>query len=96
MSVYFIANIRIKDEDLMKMYADELGDMVDRWGGEYLAVDNSPAVLEGAWDYSRLVLIRFPDEDTLRNWYYSAEYQDVLGLRLDAASCDTIIVEGKQ
>ena len=96
MSAYFIANILIKDEALMQKYADELGDMVKRMGGEYLAVDNSPTILEGAWDYSRLVLLRFPDEETLKLWYDSAEYQKVLKFRLDATQCDTIMVKGKR
>ena len=94
MSAYFIANILIEDEKLMKQYSDELGDMVGRCGGEYLAVDDHPAVLEGDWQYSRLVLIKFPDESSLKNWYHSEEYQNVLSLRLQAAKCDTLIVKG--
>jgi len=96
MSTYFIANILIKDEALMQKYADELGDMVKRMGGEYLAIDDSPTVLEGEWDYSRLVLLRFPDEETLKHWYDSPEYQKVLKLRLDATHCNTIMVKGKR
>ena len=96
MSAYFIANILIKDEALMQKYADELGDMVKRRGGEYLAIDDSPTVLEGEWNYSKLVLLRFPDEETLKLWYDSTEYQKVLKLRLDATQCDTIMVKGKR
>jgi len=96
MSAYFIANIRITDEELMKQYGVEIGDMVSRWGGEYLAIDNAPTVLEGKWEYSRLVLLRFPDETTLKKWYNSTEYKDVLQMRLDAAECDTIMIRGNQ
>ena len=96
MSAYFIANILIEDDDLMKKYGDELGDMVKRWGGEYLAVDNDPTVLEGKWSYSRLVLLRFPDEKTLKDWYDSEEYQKVLSLRLQASKCDTVMIKGKK
>jgi len=96
MSAYFIANIRITDEKLMKQYGVEIGDMVNRWGGEYLAIDNAPTVLEGKWPYSRLVLLRFPDETTLQKWYNSSEYEKVLKMRLDAAECDTIVIRGKE
>ena len=95
MSAYFIANIRIKDEKLMKQYSEELGDMVMRWGGEYLAIDDSPIVLEGEWPHTRLVLLRFPNQETIQKWYDSDEYQRVLKMRLDASDCNTIMIKGK-
>jgi len=96
MSAYFIANIRIKDDQLMKEYNQELGDMVMRWGGEYLAVDDSPIILEGEWPHTRLVLLRFPDQETIQKWYDSEEYQRVLKMRLDASDCNTIMIKGKK
>ena len=96
MSAYFIANIQIHDLQMMKKYKEEIGDMVMRWGGEYLAAVNDPEVLEGDWDYTRLVLLRFPSEERLKEWYNSEEYQKVLQLRLGAAKCDTVFVKGIQ
>ena len=95
MSAYFIANILITDDDLFKEYGVQIGDMVKQWGGTYLAIDDSPVVLEGTWDYSRLVLLQFPDKETLLKWYNSEEYQKVLKLRLDASKCDTIVINGR-
>lgn len=95
MSAYFIANIRIRDEREYQEYLKDVDEVFSKFHGEYLAVDGAPEVIEGGWDYSRAVLIRFPDKDELRRWYYSDEYQRILKHRLSAAQCDTIIVEGK-
>ena len=92
MSVYFIANIRINDEDKYQKYIERVSEIFSKFNGKYLKVDNEPVILEGEWDYSRLVLIEFPDEDSLNKWYYSDEYQTILKHRLLGAKCDTIVV----
>lgn len=95
MSAYFIANIKINDEKEYNEYLKDVDEVFALFGGEYLAVDGSPEVLEGGWDYSRAVLIRFPSKEELKRWYLSDAYQRILIHRLAAADCDTIIVEGK-
>ena len=93
MSAYFIANIRINDDHEYQKYLDEVDIVFKMYDGKYLVVDNNPTILEGKWDYSRLVLIEFPDKDSLKKWYYSDDYQAILKYRLIAAECDTIIVD---
>ena len=95
MSAYFIANIRIHDEDEYKKYIAGSESVFRKFKGKYLTVDNSPAVLEGSWNYSRLVLIEFPCKEALNAWYWSDEYQAILKHRLKAADCDTIVAEIK-
>ena len=93
MSAYFIANIRIKDENEYQKYIEHVGEVFGKFNGKYLVVDNNPVVLEGKWDYTRLVLIEFPDEESLKKWYHSEEYQAIAKHRLAAADCDTISVK---
>lgn len=95
MSVYFIANIRIRNEREYEEYIKGSDEAFEGSGGEYLAVDENPGLLEGGWDYSKAVIIRFPDEETLKKWYRSPAYQRILKHRLAAAECDTIIVHGR-
>ncbi len=94
MSAYFIANIRIDNEVEYAEYLKSSGAVFEKFNGRYLAVDNSPVVLEGEWDYSRLVLIAFPDRASLYQWYNSDAYQQILQHRLRAAHCDTIAIDG--
>ena len=59
MACYFIANISIHDPDEYQKYIDSSEEIFAEYRGEYLAVDNQPSILEGKWDYTRCVLIRF-------------------------------------
>ena len=96
MSVYFIADIHMKDAEAYKPYLKDVDRILAKYSGEYLAVEDNPRVLEGDWPYTRLALVRFPNEELLNRWYFSDEYQAILRFRLDGAECDTIIVQGKE
>jgi uncharacterized protein (DUF1330 family) len=95
MAHYFLASIRIRDDREYQKYIEKAGEVFSRYNGIYLAVDNDPVVLEGIWDYSRAVLIRFNTREDFENWYRSDDYQEILRHRLQAAECDTILIEGK-
>lgn len=93
MSAYFVANIRIHDWDEYEKYLQRVDGIFAKFDGRYLTVDENPEVIEGNWNYSRIVLIEFPDKESLRKWYYSNEYQEILKHRLSSATCDSIIAE---
>jgi len=95
MSVYFVANILINNGQEYQSYLDRSEEIFARYKGSYLAVDNSPEVLEGEWKYSRAVLIRFDKKEDFDAWYRSDEYQEILKYRLAASECDTILIQGK-
>jgi len=94
MSYYFIAQIRIKDEIEYQKYLDNADDIFRKYKGEYLSVDNNPQIVEGSWNYTRTVLIRFNNKNDFDEWYNSKDYQDILKHRLKAADCDTILIKG--
>ena len=94
MGAYFIANIEIRDEGEYEKYLARVDEVFARFEGRYMAVDPNPEVLEGAWDYSRVVLIEFPDRAALLNWYRSEAYQEILKFRLRGARCDAVAVQG--
>jgi uncharacterized protein (DUF1330 family) len=93
MSYYFIANIKINDEEEYDEYLSKVDDVFKNFNGEYIAVDDAPVVLEGNWEYTRIVLVKFRSKQEFKNWYYSSEYQEILKHRLTAARCDTILVK---
>ena len=95
MNFYFFANIRINDPQEYQNYLDHVDEIFSKYKGEYLAVDNNPLILEGHWNYSRAILIRFKSEHDFKLWYESEEYQHILKYRLRAADCDTILIKGK-
>jgi len=95
MSYYFVANINIRDDQEYQKYLDRAGDIFARYHGSYLAVDNDPELLEGDWNYQRVVLIRFDSKKDFTAWYNSEDYQEIVKYRLKAADCNTILVKGK-
>jgi uncharacterized protein (DUF1330 family) len=95
MTVYFVANIRIHDQEEYSRYLQSADEVFAKYKGRYLAVDENPSVLEGVWNYTKLVLIEFPSEKDLRAWYGSGEYQKILKYRLAGADCDSLLVRGK-
>ncbi len=94
MSYYFVAQIRITDEIEYQKYLDNAEDIFRKYKGEYLSVDNNPQIVEGCWNYTRTVLIRFNNKNDFDEWYNSKDYQDILKHRLKAADCDTILIKG--
>lgn len=94
MPFYFIANIKLTDESGYKKYVEKSGEIFSKYNGEYLAVDNNPEVLEGNWQFSRIVIIKFETKSDFQKWYNSTEYQEILKYRLSSSRCDTILVKG--
>lgn len=94
MNHYFVAQIKIHDQDEYNKYLDKFDDIFSKYKGEYLAIDESPSLLEGDWNYTKSVLIKFNSKEEFEDWYYSEDYQKILKHRLNAAECDTILLEG--
>jgi uncharacterized protein (DUF1330 family) len=94
MSHYFLAQIKIIDATEYQMYLNEVDAVFKKYRGQYLAVDANPTILEGTWNYTRTVLIRFDSKTDFENWYHSADYQRILKHRLTGAQCDSILIKG--
>ena len=89
---YFIAQIKIKDTEEYEKYLEKTAEIFQRYQGEYLSVDDAPVIIEGEWDYTRVVVIRFSNKKDFEDWYYSDEYQEILKFRLSAADCNSILI----
>jgi uncharacterized protein (DUF1330 family) len=94
MKHYFVAQIKIHDPVEYGKYLENFDDIFTRFKGEYLAIDEFPTLLEGNWDYTKSVLVQFNSKRDFEEWYYSEDYQNILKHRLNAAKCDTILLEG--
>lgn len=81
---YLVAQIDIKDyADYLERYARTVVAQIEASGGEVLAADPAAELLEGSWSGNWTVLIRFPDGDSARAWYGSADYEPLKRLRID-------------
>ena len=94
MTHYFVAQIKINDHREYKKYLDKFDDIFSKYKGEYLAIDESPTLLEGDWDYTKSVLLKFNSKQDFEDWYYSDDYQSIIKLRIKASKCDIILIQG--
>jgi uncharacterized protein (DUF1330 family) len=95
MTTYLINHLRIpggipKPENLE--YLEQVEATFIPYGGQWLALDAQVESIEGAWPGS-VVLMSFPDMDTAKQWYESAEYREILHLRTDSAVSDLILID---
>jgi uncharacterized protein (DUF1330 family) len=96
MSYYFMAAISIRDNKEYDRYLEGCDEIFARYGGEYLAVDDNPQLLEGKWESERAVLIRFDTKAHFEAWYLSDEYQAILKHRLKASESNSILIRGRE
>jgi len=94
MKHYFVAQIKINDYDEYEKYLEHFDGIFSKFNGKYLAIDESPTLLEGRWDYTKSVLVEFNTREEFKAWYYSDDYQKILKYRLTAAKSDTILLKG--
>jgi uncharacterized protein (DUF1330 family) len=82
MSAYLIAEHVITDAAKFEEYRTKVGPMIAKYSGRYLTKGGSHKLPEGGhWKPDRVVIIEFPDMDSLNRWYGSPEYQPLIALR---------------
>ena len=70
------------------------GPAVAKYGGKFLFRAGNAQVMEGKFDYSRMVVVEFPDAESAKKYFHSREYQEARDKRLGAADFNLIILEG--
>ncbi len=96
MSVFFVGQININDSEKYAEYLRRYDAVFDRYKGTVVAVDDSVSVLEGKWPFERTVIIEFPSEQDLRNWYESTDYQAIAEFRREASQANIVLVTGRE
>lgn len=95
MTAYVIARVDVTDGDKWMEYAGSAGPTVAAHGGKYIARGGAVEGLENFEDEGkRVVILEFPDMDTARNWYNSAEYQAAKAKREGAGYARFTLVDG--
>ena len=77
MSVYVIAQISITDREAYNRYQARFLEVFAKFKGHLLAADEKPQIIEGDWDQEKVVLMKFPDQQSFEDWAFSPEYQEI-------------------
>ena len=90
-----MALIDIHDPRGYEQYLAGFDEIFCKYKGRVVAVEDAPRVLEGNWPAKRTVLIKFPDDQELRRWYDSEEYQQLVKHRQAASVATAAILTGR-
>ena len=91
---YVILDVSVKDPDEYAAYRERAPAVVQQFGGRYLVRGGAHEVVEGDWNPERVVVLEFPSVERAREWYHSAEYQEIAPMRKRAAPSKVLLVEG--
>ncbi len=96
MTAYLIADVDVTDPTAFEEYKREVPATEAPYGGKYLGRGGLTKVLEGDWQPHRLVIVEFPDMDSLMAWYDSPGYARLKAIRQRCATTRIVALEGLQ
>ena len=95
MAAYVIGDIKITDPDVYAKYAARVPATSEKHGVKYLVRGVGKCeIAEGDWLPERLVLAEYESMETIKTWYYSPEYSELVKLRQSASTGNLIFVDG--
>ncbi len=90
MSAYLIGHITVRNPDKWKIYVEGVRKSLIPFEAEVVFRGKRATVLAGEHQHENTVVIKFPDQPTLQQWYNSREYQGLIPNRDEAA--DVVII----
>ena len=96
MAAFLLADVHVPDMDayIKCGYFDEVPKIAARFGGVYRARGGAMEVLEGDWQPNRMVIIEFPDMESLKGFYDCEDYQPYKRSRLELTVSRLVALEG--
>lgn len=93
MPAFLIADIDVHDPETYTNYREQNPDIVNKFGGRYVALGGDIKVLEGDWKPRRTVIIEFPDMEAITAFYDSPEYTELRKIRHKSADSRLVAIE---
>ena len=94
MAAYIIATLTVHDAETYHKYVEAAPPIVARYGGKYLTRGAPTEVLEGEPLNERLVIVEFPDADSIRAMFADADYQAAAKHRHASTTSRFLLQEG--
>lgn len=96
MSCYFMVTVYVDQPEkrvLYNEYIAKVKPVVESYGGEYLVRSEKVEVFAGDWKPDRIIVIRFPDRNTLECCFGSEEYRAIASLRTESVRTQAVIID---
>jgi uncharacterized protein (DUF1330 family) len=94
MAAYVIGEVDVMDPAAYEDYRKQVGAVVTKYGGRFIARGGKVETLEGGWSPKRLVVLEFPSMEQALKWYRSPEYAPLIKLRQKASRGKLVALEG--
>lgn len=94
MTVFLVVQVKVKAREAYDRYSSGFMEVFSKYDGTMLAADFEPKLLDGEWDFDRLVMMSFPDEASLKSWITSDEYQTLTADRTAGAQTIALMAKG--
>ena len=93
MAAYLVGHITVKNDGLWQKYMAGVQESLAPFDCKIIFRGQLDRILAGQHDHNLVVVIEYPDQTTLDNWYDSEKYQSLIPLRDKAA--DVVITTYK-
>ena len=93
-SAYIIADVQVTNDQQYEEYKKWSTLAMQAHGAEVCARGGNPQTLEGEWQPTRIVLLKFPSVQAAKAFNASPEYQKAKAAREGAAIMRMVVVEG--
>ncbi|MBT4985143.1 MAG: DUF1330 domain-containing protein [Ilumatobacter sp.] len=90
--VHFIAHFTVTDGDGYHNYEKRFFPVLKPYGAKFITFDDNVTVLEGEREAGRTVIIQFPSEKVLMEWWNSPEYRELAAIRHQATTTFSVSV----
>lgn len=94
MAAYVVIQVNVTDAEKYEDYKKLTPASVESYGGRFLVRGGAQEDLEGHLEYSRMVLLEFPDVVRAKQWYGSPEYEKAKAVRAGASTGVFTVVQG--
>lgn len=91
---YCVAYSDVRDADTYGKYSAQAPGVIKQYGGGIRVRGGRYKLLEGPSVADRIVMLEFESTEQIKTFYDSAEYQEILKIRLGAAQLSMAAVEG--
>ena len=86
MAAYLVGHITVKNDGLWQKYMAGVKESLAPFDCKIIFRGQLDRILAGQHDHNLVVVIEYPDQTTLDNWYGSEKYQSLIPLRDKAAN----------
>jgi len=91
---YLVVEFEVTDSMQYERYRALASHLPAQYGGKVIIGHGKPLPLEGDWAPKSFFVVEFPSYERAKAFYFCAEYQAALPMRLAASNSKGFLIEG--